>query len=58
MEVLLSLAVLAILIGLALHLLVPTDTYPRLQQLGIPTYFAGLLVFLLQAGPQIVSLID
>ena len=56
MQVLLSLAVLAMLIGLVIHFL--ADKFPKLQALGSGTYLVGLFVFLLQAGPQIVNLLD
>lgn len=55
MTVLLSLSVLAILVGLALYL-IPTN-WPRVQEVGRITYAMGLLAFLIQVGPQIVNLL-
>lgn len=55
MSVLLSLSVLAVLVGLLLYFL-PVN--PKVQEVGRMTYFAGLLTFLLQVGPQVVSLLD
>lgn len=55
MEVLLSLSVLAMIVGLLLYFLVAN---PKWQTIGLWTYGAGVLSFLLQSGPQIVNLLD
>lgn len=42
------------LIGLLMYALCAN---PKLQEIGRLSYFAGLFVFLMQAGPHIVSLL-
>lgn len=57
MAVLLSLAVLALLVGLFIHFFVDAEKHPRLWALGSGTYLVGLFVFLLQSGPELVNLL-
>lgn len=48
------LPILIAVLGLFLHY---AASNPKTQALGMPTYFAGLFVALLQAGPHVVNLL-